>query len=71
MKAFVLRFIQSMTRTSIGYDEFDITMESLDYTATDESHFKALLNVILEPSLIPFYTAIDTEFVNRYIVNNK
>ena len=41
------------------------------YKAEDESHFKALLNVILEPSLIPFYTAIDADFVNRYVVNNK
>ena len=57
------------------YIEYDKIVKHLaygaHYAATDESHFKALLNVILEPSLIPFYTAIDTEFVNRYIVNNK
>ena len=46
-------------------------VDGASYTDTDESHFKALLNVILEPSLIPFYTAIDTEFASKYITSNK
>lgn len=57
------------------FAEYDKIVKHLAYGETyaskDERHFKALLNVILEPSLIPFYTAIDTEFVKRYIVTNK
>lgn len=41
------------------------------YTSTDEYHFKALFNLILEPSLIPFYAAIDCEFVDKYIGMKK
>lgn len=42
------------------------------YAPLDEYHFKALFNLIVEPSLIPFYTALDSEFVNKYIgkINN-
>ena len=57
------------------YSEYDKIVNHLAcgtcYTDTDENHFKALLNAILEPSLIPFYTAIDIEFANKYFVNNK
>lgn len=57
------------------YEEYDKIVKHLayqvPYSVTDESHFKALLNVILEPSLIPFYTAIDSQFANKYIANNK
>lgn len=41
------------------------------YTDEDEKHFKALLNVVIEPSVVPFYTAINAEFVDRYIVTRK
>lgn len=41
------------------------------YTLTDESHFKTLFNVILEPSLHPFYRAIDSDFSNKYLISNN
>ena len=37
------------------------------YMYSDEKHFKALLSVIIEPSIIPFYFAVDKEFVNKYL----
>lgn len=38
------------------------------FTDEDELKFKRLFNVILEPSLRPFYKAIDMSFSNKYIV---
>ncbi len=53
------------------FAEYDKIVESLckgqAYTAGDEAKFKSLLNTILEPSLRPFYKAIDTTFANKYI----
>ena len=37
------------------------------YTFEDEQHFKALLQTLLEPSLMPFYKALDQEFYNKYL----
>lgn len=41
------------------------------YSDYDEKRFKTLLNIILEPSLVPFYSAIDSEFVGRYVYPTK
>lgn len=38
------------------------------FTDEEERKFKRLFNVILEPSLRPFYKAIDKRFSNKYIV---
>ena len=38
------------------------------YSADDEKKFRKLFNTILEPSLRPFYKAIDKNFANKYIV---
>lgn len=60
---------------SVLYSEYDRIIRHLAngdaYTVDDEKHFKALFNIILEPSLIPFYSALDPDFANRYIVINK
>ena len=57
------------------YVEYDKIVSYLTdrgaYTLTDESHFKSLFNVILEPSLYPFYRAIDTDFTNKYLISDK
>lgn len=57
------------------YGLYDKMIEGLTSTATEELHFKdaeerqfkRLFNVILEPSLRPFYKAIDINFSNKYI----
>ena len=58
---------------SILFTEYDKIVNHLafgkEYSFDDEKHFKALLNVVLEPSLIPFYSIIDNEFASRYITN--
>ncbi len=41
------------------------------YSATDEAHFKTLFNVVLEPSLYPFYRTLDSDFANKYITSTK
>ena len=55
------------------YKEYDKIVESLvsdgkGYSADDEKKFRKLFNTILEPSLRPFYKAIDKNFANKYIV---
>lgn len=54
------------------YKEYDKIVESLingkDYSSADETKFRRLLNTVLEPSLRPFYKAIDKDFANKYIV---
>lgn len=57
------------------YVEYDKIINYLTgykgYTFTDENHFKSLFNVILEPSLYPFYRAIDSNFTNKYLISGK
>lgn len=57
------------------YMEYDkivnYLIEKGAYTLTDERHFKSLFNVILEPSLHPFYRAIDSDFTNKYLISEK
>lgn len=54
------------------YEEYDKIIESLingkEYHLNDEVKFRSLLNTILEPSLRPFYKAIDKDFANKYII---
>ena len=54
------------------YQEYDKIVESLvngkGYSSNDESKFKSLFNTVLEPSLRPFYKAIDKDFANKYII---
>lgn len=54
------------------YEEYDKIVESLingkEYSSNDEIKFRSLLNTILEPSLRPFYKAIDNDFANKYII---
>jgi hypothetical protein len=38
-----------------------------EYSAQDEEDFKALFNVILEPSLVPIYKALDPKFAAKFI----
>lgn len=38
-----------------------------EYTAEDEKKMSALLQLLTEPSLIPFYRAIDADFYNKYL----
>ena len=53
------------------YEEYDKIIASLThgdaYSPNDEMTFKNLLNTIMEPSLRPFYRAIDSIFANKYI----
>lgn len=53
------------------YGEYDKIVNSLTtgqtYIPDDEIRFKKLFNTILEPSLRPFYRAIDSNFANKYI----
>lgn len=57
------------------YAEYDRIINHLTsngtYETNDELRFKSLLNTILEPSLHPFYQAIDSEFSNKYIIQSK
>lgn len=54
------------------YKEYDKIVDSLingkEYSSSDESKFRKLFNTVLEPSLHPFYKAIDKEFANKYII---
>lgn len=54
------------------YKEYDKIVDSLingkEYSSNDESNFRRLFNTVLEPSLHPFYKAIDKEFANKYII---
>lgn len=55
------------------YEEYDKIVESLvnegkGYSSDDEIKFKSLFNTILEPSLHPFYKAIDIDFSKKYII---
>lgn len=53
------------------YGEYDKIVNSLTtgqaYMPDDEISFKKLFNTILEPSLRPFYRAINETFANKYI----
>lgn len=53
------------------YAEYDKIIASLtngkEYTDSEEITFKRLFNLILEPSLRPFYKAIEPNFANKYI----
>ena len=54
-----------------GYDKIvNYLTNNGTYTVDDENCFKSLLNTILEPSLRPFYQALDTDFANKYINQN-
>lgn len=55
------------------YEEYDKIVGSLvndgkGYSSDDEIKFRSLFNTILEPSLRPFYKAIDKDFANKYII---
>ncbi len=54
------------------FEEYDKIVESLingkDYSSSDEIKFRSLFNTVLEPSLRPFYKAIDKDFANKYII---
>lgn len=53
------------------YGEYDKIVNALTcgqpYTTSDEEEFKSLFNLLIEPSLLPFYKAIDYAFANKYI----
>lgn len=54
------------------YEEYDKIVESLvndgnNYSSDDEAKFRSFFNIILEPSLRPFYKAIDKDFAKKYI----
>lgn len=53
------------------YAEYDKIVTSLasgqPYPASDEAEFKHLFNLLIEPSLRPFYKAIDLSFAKKYI----
>lgn len=53
------------------FEEYDKIVNSLTlgqpYSSKDEINFKHLFNTLLEPSLRPFYKAIDSSFANKYI----
>lgn len=54
-----------------GYDKIvNHLTNNVTYTVDDENCFTSLLNTILEPSLRPFYQALDTDFANKYINQN-
>lgn len=54
------------------YKEYDKIVKSLisgnEYSSNDETKFMRLFNIVLEPSLRPFYKAIDNDFANKYII---
>lgn len=55
------------------YKEYDKIVDSLvnggnGYSANDEIQFRKLFNTIIEPSLRPFYKAIDKDFAKKYII---
>lgn len=50
------------------YDEIiDCLVNEKDYQANREVTFKRLFNLLLEPSLRPFYKAINSDFTNKYL----
>ena len=53
------------------YEKYDKIIAFLTsgepYSASDEGTFKSLLNQLLEPSLHPFYFALDNTFANKYL----
>ena len=57
------------------FEEYDKIVSHLingtPYTAQDEMRFKSLFNTLIEPSLVPFYQAIDLNFANKYILPLK
>ena len=60
-----------ITITSAGYEcgnNASIKFNGKEYSSNDEIKFRSLLNTILEPSLRPFYKAIDKDFENKYII---
>lgn len=38
-----------------------------DYSAEDEKRMKELLQLLVEPSLLPMYKALDNDFYNKYL----
>lgn len=49
------------------YDKIIFSLlDGAEYTQKDETCFKELLNVIIEPSLKPFYRFIDGDFYRKY-----
>ena len=57
------------------YAEYDKIVNHLsnqgNYTIEDEKQFKSLLNLLVEPSLYPFYRVIDPDFSNKYFTSNN
>lgn len=51
--------------------EYDKVINSLifgvDYGAEDEKRMKELLQLLVEPSLLPMYKALDNDFYNKYL----
>lgn len=46
-------------------------IQGAPYALQDETTFKRLFNLLIEPSLVPFYQAIDFNFANKYIAPRK
>ena len=57
------------------YLEYDKVINHLcgqsGYSANDEKQFKSLFNVLIEPSLAPFYRVIDCDFTNQYFISKN
>lgn len=45
--------------------------DDAEYTQQDESEFTTLLNIILEPSLVPIYRALGDEFATKFITEKS
>lgn len=42
-------------------------LEGAPYTAEDEAHMRRLMQMMLEPSLLPLYQALDADFFEKYL----
>ena len=50
------------------YDKIiNALLNNARYTEADNDAFKTLLNIMIEPSLKPMYTALDEEFYKKYL----
>ena len=45
----------------------DFLVNGSEFTAEAEKSFKDLLNVIIEPSLVPIYKVLDEKFARRFL----
>lgn len=53
-------------------EEYDKVINAIlgneEYRISDEQRLRELLQLLLEPSLVPMYRAIDSDFYNKYLV---